>query len=674
MLRKGILLLFVSFIAQTLALSQSLMWEVFNSSNSDLPENKLKSITMDRDENIWLGTAGDGGVMFDKKNWHVYNEATSGITNNHVDSIAIDLNGNIWFGTGNGACMFDGDSTWITFNSENSGLPNDDIYPLAIDRSISSNNHKQGEYSVWIGTYGDGVARFDGKDWKIYKSTNSPLIDDLIRSIAIDRHGNKWIGTLFGGLAKFNGDATWDIYANFNSKLPSNSVYPIVFDKHDNVWIGTEGGLAILKVDNTWEVYKKNDSGLPDNKIYSLAIDKNGVAWIGTVNSGLVRFDHNLAKSDTNAWTVYNTFNSGLPHNEVRGIKIDKQGIIWLASYGGGLVRYNPNGKGWKNTLYDQLEGLDPYKDQPWNINQLVGMVKKYDFVNVKQKKIIKGHLNTYLKSNPENIVALVLSTQLGIKDDDVSDELHVYVDKALNLDPDNAEANFWKGRLFGVKEDVTNGEQVDFIFNNYDEAIKYIKKAIAIDKDNIEYRETLALYLASKRRFEEARIFTKFSNDGNLLIYKLLKDLQMLPLPSGAIFLPDETKNIIQVLKDRGNLEDFPVLRIHAYAVPISALSLETFFEERLPEFDLFEITNDKKARIATYIQYLKIWDKEMYTVNSVLDIPPRPNEGITLDISSIYRKSSNNDPTWASELFKISPTLSERKAFCKMVYVNYR
>ena len=153
---------------------------------------------MDKEENIWLGTAGSGGVMFDKKIWYVYNESTSGISNNHVDSIAIDLNGNIWFGTGDGVSMFDGDSTWTIYNSENSGLPNDDIYPLAIDRSISSNNLSVDKFSVWIGTYGYGVARFDGKDWKIYKSANSPLIDDLIRSIAIDRHGNKWIGTLFG--------------------------------------------------------------------------------------------------------------------------------------------------------------------------------------------------------------------------------------------------------------------------------------------------------------------------------------------------------------------------------------------------------------------------------------------------------------------------------------------
>ena len=654
-------------------MSQNLMWEVFNSSNSDLPENKLKSITMDLNQNIWLGTAGDGGVMFDKKKWYVYNESTSGITNNHVDSIAIDLNGNIWFGTGNGVCMFDGDTTWTIYNSENSGLPNDDIYPLAIDRSVSSDNLRTDEVNVWIGTYGDGVVRFDGKNWETYKSTNSPLIDDLIRSIAIDRHGNKWIGTLFGGLARFNGDATWEIYADFNSNIPSNSVYPIVFDDNDNVWVGTEGGLAMLKPDNTWDVYKKDDSGLPDNKIYSLAIDKNGIVWIGTVNAGLVRFNPDTSESDTIAWRVYNTFNSGLPHNEIRGIKIDKQEILWLATYGGGLVRFNPHGTGWKNTLCDDLDGLDPYNKESWNINQLMGMVKKYSYVNEIQKAIIEGHLNEYLLLHPSDANALVLYAQIGVKKGKL-DNLNEYLDKALKLEPENAEANFWMGRLYGAEEDVVKGDNIDFVFRDYDASIKYIKKAIEIDKYNIEYNETLALYLSAKRRFEEARIFTKFLKDGKLPIYKLLKDLQMLPLPLDAIFLPEETKYLTQMIKDRGDLGDYPVLRVQAYAVPISAIGLEAFFEERLPEFDFFEISNNKKSKVATYKQYLKIWDKEMYTVNSVFDIPSRPNEGITLDITSIYRKSSYNDPPWISELFKISPTLADRKSFCNMVYVNYR
>ena len=187
-------------------------------------------------------------------------------------------------------------------------------------------------------------------------------------------------------------------------------------------------------------------------------------------------------------------------------------------------------------------------------------------------------------------------------------------------------------------------------------------------------YKETLALYLSSERRFEEARIFTKLAGGGKLPVYELLKDLQMFPLPPEAVFLPDESNNMMQVLSDEGVLRDFPILRVHVFALNKSAEYVETYYEERLPEFKLFELTKDKKARVTTYGQFLKIWDGDMYTVNNVEDIPADPTEGIKLDITSIYRKSNTNDPQWISELFKISPTLSERKAFCKIVYVNYR
>ncbi|MBL4753287.1 MAG: hypothetical protein JKY52_06790, partial [Flavobacteriales bacterium] len=70
----------------------------------------------------------------------------------------------------------------------------------------------------------------------------------------------------------------------------------------------------------------------------------------------------------------------------------------------------------------------------------------------------------------------------------------------------------------------------------------------------------------------------------------------------------------------------------------------------------------------------FLKIWDGEMYTANHAADIPATPGEGIKLDVTSVYRKSDSNDPQWIAELFKISPTLAQRKAFCKIVYVNYR
>ena len=56
----------------------------------------------------------------------------------------------------------------------------------------------------WIGAEG-GLAKFDGKNWTVYQSSNSALPNNFVQSIAIEGNGTTWVGTLFGGLAKFDG-------------------------------------------------------------------------------------------------------------------------------------------------------------------------------------------------------------------------------------------------------------------------------------------------------------------------------------------------------------------------------------------------------------------------------------------------------------------------------------
>ena len=79
-------------------------------------------------------------------------------------------------------------------------------------------------------------------------------------------------------------------------------------------------------------------------------------------------------------------------------------------------------------------------------------------------------------------------------------------------------------------------------------------------------------------------------------------------------------------------------------------------------------------KNRIAVYSQYLKFWDTEMYTVNSMQDIPDEPKEGITLEITQYTIKSSDIEdaPPFIKELLRLSP--SAKGTFCKIAYVNYR
>ena len=79
------------------------------------------------------------------------------------------------------------------YNRSNSGLPDNRVIALAVD---SAGNK-------WIGTFGGGLAKFNGTDWEVYNTQNSGLPHDRILDIAIDPVGNKWIGTKGGGLAVY---------------------------------------------------------------------------------------------------------------------------------------------------------------------------------------------------------------------------------------------------------------------------------------------------------------------------------------------------------------------------------------------------------------------------------------------------------------------------------------
>ena len=153
-------------------------------------------------------------------------------------------------------------------------FPHNIITAIAIDR----------EGNKWIGTY-NGLAKFDGVNWTVYNTSNSGLPGDYITAIAIDSLGNKWIGT-GGGLVKFDG-LRWTVYNTSNSGLPLNYVLAIAIDRQGNKWIGTDGG-GLVKFDGgNWIVYNESNSGLPDNWVLMISIDKEGNKWIGTKFRGV---------------------------------------------------------------------------------------------------------------------------------------------------------------------------------------------------------------------------------------------------------------------------------------------------------------------------------------------------------------------------------------------------
>jgi ligand-binding sensor domain-containing protein len=180
---------------------------------------------------MWVGTVFSGLVKFNGTTWITYNISNSGLPDNNIRSLAMDLNGSVWIGTGDGLAKFDG-FNWEIFNTSNSDLPGNKINSIAIDENGI----------IWIGTNNKGLASFNDESWTVYNTSNSGLPSDRVLSINIDSYGNKWIGTY--GLVKFN-DTIWSSFDVFNSGLANNEVTSIVIDQLGSKWIGTMyGGLS----------------------------------------------------------------------------------------------------------------------------------------------------------------------------------------------------------------------------------------------------------------------------------------------------------------------------------------------------------------------------------------------------------------------------------------------
>jgi ligand-binding sensor domain-containing protein len=199
---------------------------------------------------------------------------------------------------------------------------------------------------LWAGTYGGLVKINTLTQEKIYYDRgNSGLPDNIIRSMAIDSSGNKWIGT-DAGVTVFNGTSfiTYDTSSNF---IPGNSINKVYSAGNNTVYICTNKGL-IETNGSSWYTIDTSNSELPDNIVFTICEDNENNLWIGTKNG--------LAMKDQNIWTIYNTSNSLLQGNKIRSIAVDQDGYIWVGLKStGGL--YSFNGTDWTDwgTVYSEL-------------------------------------------------------------------------------------------------------------------------------------------------------------------------------------------------------------------------------------------------------------------------------------------------------------------------------
>ncbi len=217
-----------------------------------------------------------------------------------------------------------------------STLPNEDHLSSSYATAIAQDTFGY----IWIGTT-DGLNRFDGYDFKVYKSVqrdSSTLISNNIFCIYNDSHGRLWIGSGFG-LCRYN--RYFDSFERIVSTADSAGLENLYIscineDRNGNLYISTVRYIYLFneKNGNFSKVLR-----IEHGDISSFLFDNENNLWIGASSNGGLYYYNTKSKKLTRYSTSENNSNS-LSNNSVMSVALRKN-KIWVTTSGGGINSYD---------------------------------------------------------------------------------------------------------------------------------------------------------------------------------------------------------------------------------------------------------------------------------------------------------------------------------------------
>lgn len=300
---------------------------VWNSKNSNLPNNMNDHISIDKDGLIWL-TVDGGLVTFDGRNFKRVGPDITGkdkIFGYHA--IATDNDNVKWFYASTGIYSFN-NAGWKFHDLTESGISG--AYEII-------NNPKTGE--LFFCTDKGLVIRHD-YEWS---SIDSRRFKNLqLEKVVFAKRDSKnriWIGT-FNGTIMIDEDDEVINFEKTNTILKGKCITSMDEDENGNLYfslfefdrknkskINNDEGIAIRYNDGTIKQFTSENSGMPFNHTNCVLYDKNEkILWISTDRAGLVRFDLK------DGWENYHNLNSAIPTSYISTMTFDEKGNLWLAT------------------------------------------------------------------------------------------------------------------------------------------------------------------------------------------------------------------------------------------------------------------------------------------------------------------------------------------------------
>lgn len=221
---------------------------------------------------IWIATWSGvnrvkGGQLDDPASWETFTveNTKGGLPNPWVYSLAEGKNGEMWFATEAGLARYR-EGQWQHWqHKQGLGAPFEkvrDAIQFTNDPAKSSKHHAQQKAEQGL------------------QSVDVAYNPNYIISLEVDDDGVVWCGTWGGGLAQFDG-STWRNFTTAEG-LPGNHIFMLYKDPQGRIWSGTSQGLARFDRDTNGFVTLTSKDGLFADNVFSMAHAPDGSVWVGS--------------------------------------------------------------------------------------------------------------------------------------------------------------------------------------------------------------------------------------------------------------------------------------------------------------------------------------------------------------------------------------------------------
>lgn len=270
----------------------------------DRISHPVRSILVDKQNNLWLGTKGDGLLRVRNFNEYypkvsladneLFTSSNSTLLHNSVYSLGESKRPILWIGTEDGLNYYN--------------YTDDKIYPITLNPDIKMIHglYEENDSTLWLASVGQGVAKLHiggsssspvVKSVKIFTTGDANPSSNFFFSLTSDSKGRMLFCNRGLGVFEIKDEKLVRIPLknNFGSSAVNDVFDALATD--NALWLGTGHGL-IKTQDGKEELFLGPEHGFINNTIHDMLHHEETAIWIST-NKGIVRFNPTNSEAAT---------------------------------------------------------------------------------------------------------------------------------------------------------------------------------------------------------------------------------------------------------------------------------------------------------------------------------------------------------------------------------------